>query len=230
MDPSDDSYWMPPVKIDADKDNPEPPPPGSEDPECQYCASYDKKDSSQLPSPEPEFVTYLREKQHGRPCGPWFVDGWPRHDDPRFCDEESPLYDINSDPESDWRAKLNFQHFADFLTYVERKFGKKKAPVPKELSDLNHTVREMVKEGRSEEAIRRRLSEILSDDGGAKTDTQKLFSSSLGNGNKQNKKKNKRKQKHGDQENSPASGTGRAALTAKQKKELTGMAKVSVFS
>lgn len=81
-------------------------------PLCPYC--HQVEDNSVPMTLRGGLETFVLEKMHGQPCGPWFVAGWNRHEDPRFHDPANPLYNLQSNPESDWREHLDFSVFLDF--------------------------------------------------------------------------------------------------------------------
>ncbi|KAK2152324.1 hypothetical protein LSH36_333g01004 [Paralvinella palmiformis] len=87
---------------------------------CAYCHQVD---DDRVPITwHSSLETFVLEKLRGQPCGPWFVAGWKRHEDPRFHDTKNPLYDLIENPDSDWRQNLNFYKFLDFHEYVSKKY------------------------------------------------------------------------------------------------------------
>ena len=92
-------------------------------PFCCYCH---QKDDGTIPVTRYSgHEAFMMEKMDGQPCGPWFVAGWKRHEDPRFHDPKNPLYNLMENPESDWRDSLDLNKFLEFHRYVNKNY-----PVP----------------------------------------------------------------------------------------------------
>lgn len=62
------------------------------------------------------FKMYIDEVTKGSKSGPVFVPGWPDDTDPRFFDEDNPLYDPDSKKE-EWKSNLKLPDFQKFVRY-----------------------------------------------------------------------------------------------------------------
>ncbi|XP_061187815.1 uncharacterized protein LOC133195863 [Saccostrea echinata] len=104
MEEGDESYWIPPENLTYGKEKPR-----STVVMCKPCLD----DCS---------TKYFREKLTGKRNGPIFIDYWTLGD-PRFNDENNPLYAPLSNEFSDWRDSLSVEKFRDFLHYAKFKYG-----------------------------------------------------------------------------------------------------------
>ena len=104
LEEGDESYWVPPEILINGKDNNR-----SNVIMCERCLD----DCS---------TKYFREKLNGKKCGPSFINYWTLGD-PRFNDEENPLYAPYLSESSDWRETLSADQFRDFLHYAKFKYG-----------------------------------------------------------------------------------------------------------
>lgn len=104
LEEGDESYWVPPEILINGKDNNR-----SNVIMCERCLD----DCS---------TKYFREKLNGKKGGPSFINYWTLGD-PRFNDEENPLYAPYLNESSDWRETLSADQFRDFLHYAKFKYG-----------------------------------------------------------------------------------------------------------
>ena len=105
-DPNDDSYWVHPQPQVKEK---------SEHSITQGIVMCEKciEDCGDK---------FFNEKILGRPGGPLFLDCW-KLGDPRFKDQNNPLFAPHMDPLSDWRNTLTVESFREFLFYAKAKYG-----------------------------------------------------------------------------------------------------------
>ena len=111
----DESYWEPPQKVD---------PPKAERPSQTKPVEKKKKRAPKIPATndghcvDDDFKIYLEETLKGHRFGPCWMPSW-EFGDPRFVDEENPLYDLSAKPNSDWRENLTFAKFRQFYDYLK---------------------------------------------------------------------------------------------------------------
>lgn len=104
-DPSDNSYWEAPVPLSGEETPP------SEGPETLCSGCLDDIETK-----------YYKERFMGKANGPTLLEFWTLGD-PRFNDENNPLYAPNISPDIDWREKLDEDSYRQFYRYARDKYS-----------------------------------------------------------------------------------------------------------
>ena len=129
MDPSDQSYWTPPKDVGPILPGKE----SSEGDESTQRALVEKgalggrdtnTELAQISTESSPFQIFWNERTLGNSTWPTFVQGWPKDKDPRFYDNENPLYNKKANPKVDWREGINYITFINFIEYCRVKYLK----------------------------------------------------------------------------------------------------------